>query len=262
MNVNHLVRHAKVLLNENASTLLTGVGVVGTVGTAYFTGRATFKAADLIAKETAIINIAVEGNTDPVWLTKKDKVKLVWKPYMPAVGVGAITIGAIIFAHRIDAKKIVALTVASGISERALKEYKEKVVEKLGDRHDTKIRDEIAQDRVSANPPGSSEVLTIEDGKVMCYDMNTGRYFKSTVEEIKSAENTINFEIVQQLSVSLSRFYEEIGLAPTTYSDNHGWHSNNLLSVDLSTTMTPDNRPCIAISFNPEPVHDYDKLWK
>ena len=42
------VSKLKYLLNENSTTILTAAGVVGTVGTAVLTGRATFKAAELI----------------------------------------------------------------------------------------------------------------------------------------------------------------------------------------------------------------------
>jgi hypothetical protein len=45
------IRYAKFLVNENSTTVLTGVGVAGVITTAYLTGRASFKAAAIISRE-------------------------------------------------------------------------------------------------------------------------------------------------------------------------------------------------------------------
>ena len=242
----------KYLLNENSTTILTAAGVAGTVATAYFTGRATFKAAEIIANE--------EGQ-DPVYLSKTEKFKLVWPQYLPPVAVGVLTVTSIIFAHKISSKKIAALTIAGGISERAFQEYKDKVVEKLGVRQDQKVRDEIAQERVNATPMSSGEVLIAGSGEVLCFDMLTGRYFMSTMEDIKRAENKVNYELIHFDSCSLTHFYDEIGLPPTVYSDSVGWNLNNNIEVKFSTVFSNDNKPCIAIDFSRHPMPDYDKTW-
>jgi hypothetical protein len=147
-------------------------------------------------------------------------------------------------------------------SDRALGEYKEKVIERLGPRQDEKIRDEVAQDRVTANPPRSEEVIMVGSGQVLCYDMLTGRYFNSTVEDIKRAENSVNYELIHFMSCSLSHFYDEIGLPPTAYTDSVGWNMNNRMEVKFSTTMTEDKRPCIAIDFSRPPLADYTNHWE
>lgn len=261
MYLSGLAHKAKFLLNQNSSTILTGVGVVGTVGTAVLTGRASMRAArvlDATKEEVANRLVGEDINAHPTNLIipKHEVVKLTWRFYVIPVATGVGTVGAIIFAHRIDAKRIVALTVASGISERALKEYKEKVVEKLGERQDTKIRDEIAQDRVNASPPGKELVIT-GDGQVLCLDGLTGRYFMSTMEDLKRAENKINHIINTQMGASLSEFYDEIGLAPTAYSDEVGWNPDQLIALRISATMSQDNRPCMVVDFHPTPFVGY-----
>ena len=255
----HQVNKVKFLLNDHSTTILTGVGVGGTVATAILTGRASFKAADIIAREKAIVNMAVEENRDPVTLSKTEKAKLVWMLYLPPTAAGVLTITSIIYANKISSKKIAALAVAGGISERALQEYKEKVVEKLGERQGQKIRDEIAQDRVTKNPPNSREIMIVGNGEVLFFDQLTGRYFQSTVEDVKRAENKVNYELIHFMSCSLSHFYDEIGLPPTTYTDNVGWNLDNKMEVVFSTVMSADNRPCIAIDFTRPPVPDYEK---
>lgn len=256
-------RYIKLLVNENSTTLLTGVGVAGTITTAYLTGSASFKAARLIEEEKKEISPLVEseqgnGHVSGLFdLTLKSKVMLTWRLYIPAALSGIATIVSVIAANKIASKKIAALAIAAGISDRRLVEYKEKVVGKLGETKTRNMEDEIAQDRVT-NDPSNREVIAVGDGNVLCYDMNTGRYFSSTVEDIKRAENKINHELIHYGSASLTEFYDQIGLPPTTYSDSVGWNINHHMEVTFSTTMTPDSRPCIAIDFKNPPTHDYN----
>lgn len=257
-----IVDRAKFLVTDNSTTILTAVGVVGTVGTAVLTGRASFKAAQIIEAERSDREKDLKfPETHVTELSKTEKTKLVWVQYLPPVATGVITVTSIILAHRISSKKIAALTIATAVSERALTEYKEKVIEKLGARQDEKIRDEIAQDRVNKYPPASNEVILVGDGQVLFYDMLTGRYFRSTMEDVKRAENKVNYEIINFMSCSLSHFYDEIGLPPTHYTDTVGWNMNNHMEVKFSTVMSEDQRPCIAIDFSRQPLPDYDKAW-
>ena len=260
-----LAQRAKFLVNDNSTTMLTGASVVGTVATAYLTGRATFKAARIIDDEQLIRSEAVSAENSgvhaPYELTNKTKARLVWKLYIPPFSVGLTTITCIVVANKIASKKIAALAVASGISERALQEYKAKVVQKLGKKEDQAIRDEIAQDRVNQKPVHSGEVIVVGTGEVLFYDMTTGRYFQSTVEEVKKAVNKINYELNHHMYASLSSFYDELGLPATTYSDMVGWNANAQMDVNLSTTMSSDNRPCIAVEFTPAPFQEYDRLY-
>lgn len=250
------------VLGANPTTILTGMGVTGVITTAYFAGRASFKAAELIHKDDEQRRLVVDPSNfhyEPA--TLKDKAKLVWPLYVPPVSVGATTITAIIMANHSASKRIAALTVASGISERALTEYKAKVLEKIGQNKEMAIRDEIAQERV-ANVPPNKEVLVIGAGDVLCFDILTGRYFLSTVEKIRQAENKINYEILNHMYASLSMFYDLLDIPPTPYSDTVGWNGlTDRFEVQFSTVMSPDNRPCIAIDFAHLPIAEYTKLY-
>lgn len=255
----HQITKARFLLENHSTTILSGVAVAGTVTTAVLTGRASFKAARIIENEETMRTVAWhdgESHLPPTVMSRPTKVKLVWTQYLPPVASGVLTITSIVVANKISSKKIAALAVAGGISERALQEYKEKVVEKLGERQDQKIRDDIAQDRVTKNPY-SSEVVLVGTGDVLCMDMLTGRYFRSSVEDIKRAENKINHEILNTMGASLSEFQDELGLPPTDYTEKVGWDGPDLVQTLLSTTMTPDQRPCICVDFNRPPVLEW-----
>lgn len=260
MNVSKHLKTVERLLSENANVLLTAAGVAGTVTTAILTGRATFKAAELIEEsETKMIaddNLPIRDTL----LSTKEKVKMVWPLYLPAAGVGTGTIAAIVMANRISSKRAAALAAAYGISEKAFQEYKEKVVEKLGEKKERDMKDEIAQDRVSNNPL-TPQVVIAGTGEVLCYDSLTGRYFMSTIETIKRAENRVNYDIIHHMYASLSSFYEEIGLPSTSNSDELGWNTDHYLDVTYSTTLAADGRPCIVIDFKLAPITNYARLY-
>jgi hypothetical protein len=257
------VRDMKFLVDNHSPTILTGLGVAGTISTAYLTGRASFKAAEIIAKETEEYNRENFGTENGHTFTEHDigwsrKVRLVWRLYIPPIGAGMVTVASIIMANRLASTKIAALTVASAISERSLQEYKTKIAEKLTERQNTAIRDEIAQERVN-NHPVNREVILTGTGEVLCYDQHTGRYFQSTVEEIKRAENKVNHELVNFMYTSASTFYEELGLPPTSYTDSVGWNANARVEVQLSSVLQ-DGKPCLAIDFVNPPTVDYAEL--
>lgn len=255
-----LSKRVQALALENSTTILTGVGTVGTVATAVLTGKASFKAADILSDPDNRQVLLPEGDRHRP-INRWEQFQLIWPQYVPAVGVGGLTIASIIFAHRISAKEIAAMATAAGISERAFSEYKEKVVEKLGKNKETAVRDEIAQDRVNANPATDRNVIITGSGEVLCYDALTDRYFTSTVEEIKKAENTVNFEIVNHDSVPLSRFYDELNINPTPYSDTVGWNIDNRCEVQFSAVISKDGRPCMAIEFARWPKPNFEKAW-
>lgn len=244
----------KRVLSDNATTILTAGGVVGTVATAVLTGRATLKAAEIIQEE----KFEFDPETDKVIvheLSKTDKVKMVWPQYIPPVVTGVATVSSIVMANRMSAQRAAALVAAYGLSEKQLREYKDKVQEKLTGQKAQSIKDDLAQDRVN-NTPGSNQIIVVE-GEVLCFDEPTGRYFRSTMEDIKKAVNRTNEEILRHNSASAQFFYDQIGLKPTTWTTEVGWNVNNLLDIDYSTVISHDQRPCITIDFKYLPHVDY-----
>lgn len=239
------------LVADNSPAILTAIGVTGALTTAYLTGRASFKAADLIKSEQTRIDYGPE----PYTLELKDKARLCWKLYIPAASSAILTVGAIIAANRVGMRRAAALAAAFQLTERAFEEYKSKVVEKLGEKKEEAIRAEVAQDRVTR----SSEVVIIGSGSVLCMDLYSGRHFLSDMETIKKAENDINYEVIHNNYASLSDLYVMLGLPPTSMSDEVGWNVDKMLDIKITTALTEDGRPCMCIDYTTALVR-YDRL--
>jgi len=258
MSLDVLFRRAERLVVENSPFILTAIGVTGTITTALFTGRASFKAAELLAAERDEARL-LTGDLTYQFHTK-EKIRRTWKLYVPAVGTGVLTVACIIAANRIGMRRAAAMAAAYSVTERAFSEYKDKVIERMGPRKEQQVRDDIAQDRVTSNPPVTREVILTGSGDVLCYDSITGRYFESTVENLRKAQNDVNFQILHDMTASLTDLYNLIGLPSTQYSDEVGWNADTLLDLKFSTVMANDNRPCISLEYSVYPIRDYCRL--
>lgn len=244
---------------DNAPTILTGVGVVGTLATAFLTGKGTVEAVKRV-NEKKFIKHLHEPATETVKkndqeLTKFDVVKLTWTCYLPPVAAATITIGSIVMANQISAKRIAALAAGYGLLEGRMDEYKTKMQEKLGMKKEAEARDEIAQDRVWNSPPDPT--IIVSEGKTMFKDEPSGRYFESTMETVKSAQNAVNYRIMNREYAVLSDLYEELGLPPTSLSEEFGWDlKNSPVEIEFTPVLTPENKPCIRMDYNVNPIRN------
>jgi uncharacterized protein DUF6353 len=258
-----LQHRAGRFITQNSSGILTAGGVIGVGITAILTARASFKAAAIIREKVALAQIAAEeqGEDFSPDLTKMEMARIVWPCYIVPAATGVSTIVAVVMANRMSAKRAAALAAAYSISESRLQEYKDKVTHRLGFAKERNIRDEIAQERVTENPP--KEVIILGTGDVLCFDSLTGRYFNSSVEIVKRAEHKIHLELFNTQSASLTQFFDEIGLEPTLYSDTVGWNTvhDEPFEIRFSTTITPDNRPCLVVDYSVMPKPDFNKLY-
>lgn len=249
-----LARQLEKFTVDNSPTILTVVGVGGSLGVAFLTGKATVKAVDLVELERDRIALTTPGDKIEHELTKFEIVKLVYKEYIPAIGVLTVTITSIIFANRISTRRAAAIAAAYSLSERAYSEYREKVVEKFNANKERQIRDDIAQDHVTKNPPQDAQIIIVGNGDVMCYDLPTDRYFKSNMEKLRSVMNDINAAVNEIGQASLSDFYAALQLKETLFSEELGWTTDSPLDLQFSAVLTDDQQPCISINYHANPL--------
>lgn len=236
MDVRSLIKTAEHHLRSNSPAYLAGLGISGVVGTAYLTARAGFRTAQKLGEE-------------PPYLKNKEKAKLVWKLYIPPTLVGVGTIACIVGATKIGYRRTAALTAAYSLSERAFSEYKEKVIEKFGERKEQSIRDDLAQDKVRSTAP-TREIVLYGAGNVLCCELHTGRYFLGDMDALKKAQNEINAKLLRDDYAYLADFYHMIGVAQTSGAYDIGWKSDRLLDLEFSTVLADETRPCLAFGYN------------
>lgn len=242
--------------SDNSPTILTAIAVAGTLSTTVLTARASFKAAEAIREEERLLTL-IDTAREPVELDGREKVKLVWKLYIPAATSAGTTIACIVGANTISMRRGAALATAFSLSESAFQEYKSKVIEQIGANKEQKVRDDIARDRMVNDPVSSKQVIIAAGGDVLCYETMTGRYFKSDMETLRQAQNMLNARIISESYVSLNEFFDAIGLQKTGYGEEVGWTVDKLLELQFSTVLSEDGRPCLAVGYNYTPIREY-----
>jgi hypothetical protein len=256
MTLMAIVKQAEKFTTDHSPQILTGIAVAGTVATAVLTGKATIKALRLT--ETRQRELDLSGSAHVIDF--KETVANTWKCYVPPVAVGVVTISSILLVNQIGTRRAAAVAAAYAVSEKAYSEYKEKVVEKLGENKEQAVRDDIAQDRVRNNPVTENQIIVSGGGKVLCYEPYTGRYFMSDMETLKKAQNDLNYQVLNNYYASLSDFYDLIGLDRTKISDDMGWNSDKLLELSFSTVLSDDDRPCMVMDYQVVPIRGYSRL--
>lgn len=255
-------------LTKNAPTILAMTGITAMASSTYWAVKATPKA--LALKEKAEVEKNKKAGTfkgdkvnDWIPLTKVEIVQTCWRCYAPAFITGVLGAACLIGANSMNLRKNAALAAAYALSETNFKEYREKTLEEVGEKKEEKIRNAVAEEKITKNPVNTSTVLETGNGDTLCYDAICGRYFKSSIEKLKSALNELNMELVQDGYVSLNQYYDLIGLPDGMLGDDLGWSINDhhsTVQLDLSAQLTKDEAqtPCMVVAFKYGPIYNYD----
>jgi hypothetical protein len=261
MNLQGLTKISKTVggfVTKNSPTILTGLSVAGVLATVVMGGKATIKALSILDDEYAEMNPsskiqpAIHELTDE--FTAKEMFKLTWKCYVPTAILGTITMGCIMGANSISLKRNAALAGLYSLSEKALKEYQEKVVEKMGEAKHKEIKEEIIKEKMEKNPVSNNEVIITGRGESLCYDSQSGRYFKSDMTTIEAALNKMNRRLMNENTITLNEVYSELGLEGIKLGDIMGWDSAwGQIEPDFGSHIAEDGRPCLVLDFDMEP---------
>lgn len=248
-NVSSIIQTVKSVLVKRSPEILTGIGIAGMVATTVLAVKATPKALKLIEEAE------YEKGDD---LKATEKVKACWKCYIPVAVTGVTSVACLVGASSVNARRNAALAAAYTISDSALREYREKVVETIGEKKEKVVRDAVAKEKIEKDPVSTKEVIITEKGDTLCYDGIFGRYFKSDMETIKRAVNKINRQIVCDMYVSLNEFYDELGLSHVPIGDDLGWNiDDGQIEIDFSSQLAEDGTPCLVINYSASPRYDY-----
>lgn len=245
------IKSAGRVLTKYSPGILTGIGITGMIGATFMAVKATPKALYLIE--------AKKEESEVEELTPVETIKTCWKCYIPATLTTVVSAVCLIGASTVSAKRNAALATAYSISEAALREYQEKVVEVIGEKKEKAVRDAVAKDQIERDPVTKSEVVIIDsNSNTLCYEPLSGRYFKSTIDKIKKAEIKLDRQMIQEMYVSLNDFYWEIGLDGTDLGDKMGWNlSKGYMDLSFSSQLADDGTPCAVIVYGIPPVYDY-----
>ena len=243
------------LIKANAPAILTASACVGTITTAILTAKSTTLAIEKIADYC-------EANLrSPEDLSWKEKFSVSYRVYIPPAIAGVCTLVSIVAANRIQYARGAAFALAYSGSEAAFRRYREAVSDVVKPKDVQKITSRVAEKSVQeAGKPIPGTVLVASSGDVLCYDVFSGRYFKSDIETIRRVENNINGQLNAECYASLNEFYTGLGLPPIAAGELVGWSDPNSLSVEFGSQLTDKGEPVLTVDFLVSPKENYFKI--
>lgn len=256
-------------VSKHSPEILIGMGITGMITTTVLAVKATPKALELIndeerkrIKEATIEEAREWSEAGGIKFTPVDYVKTCWKPYVPAAVTGVFSIACIVGASSVHAKRNAALATAYKLSTTALSDYREKVIETVGEKKAKDIRDKVVKEKVEKTDttPKSNVIPTMKD--VIFHDVAFGQTFYSDVETVRKAVNDINYEMLVGQYASLNDFYDLLNIDHIEMGDMLGWNISRHGQLEVSydqTSVTKDGRPCYVLEYHVAPEYDYYK---
>ncbi len=238
-------------LRKASPTILTGLGVIGVVGTAVLSVRATPKALTLIKVKKD------ELKTDK--LTPQELVEATWKCYIPSALVGVSTIACIIGIGVLDRRNQAALTSAYAMLNESYKQYRQAAKKVYGEDADNKIHAEMAKDAQVASYDWGYQVYNMdmdpESEQVLFYDLTSKKYFTTTMAAVLNAQYHVNRNLAIRGDCSLNEYLSFLGVEGIDKGDEMGWEISYMveemdcywLDFDNQKTTLEDGLECIVI---------------
>ena len=239
-NMQQLVKSARTTIVKHSPEILMGFGIAGMVATTVLAVKATPKALRRIEEATC------EKEDD---LTPLEIVKATWKCYIPAAVTCVAATGCLIGSCSTSMRRHAALATAYKLSETALDEYQEQVVETIGEKKEKAIQDKVNEKQIEKTPVEQHSIINTGKGNTLFLDPLSKRYFYSDLEFIRRAENNLNKEILHSIygTVNINEFYDEIQLDRTDVGDMLGWNTDRMMDLNITPGATPWGEPCFVI---------------
>ena len=281
--VNGTVNKIGFNFKKYSPEILVVSGVVGVVTSAVMACRATIKASEIVKETKQNLDMihdcaADEGLRESGKYTEEDKrhdlviqytqtsLKLA-KVYAPAVILGALSITSILASNNILRKRNVALAAAYATLDRGFKEYRNRVIEKLGEAADREFKYGVRKEKIETtviDEETGKEKKVKETVEVTDYDGTSqyARFFDECSEcWEKNAERNLAFLLAQQNYANdklrakgylfLNDVYDMLGLAPSQAGQCVGWiydpenpnhKGNNYVDFGIHNIHRKENR--------------------
>lgn len=190
--------------------------------------------------------------------TKFDTFCIMAPHYIPAAAVAIGTITCIFGANVLSRKQQASLLGAYSLLENSYKEYKAKVIEKLGEKVNSEIISEIEADNVIRDHYENQSELPL------FYDYYGNRYFNMSTEDMTDAAMILNKNYIMRGYASLNEYYAILGLDPIDEGEVLGWNvdemcytfGSNWIDIEYDHVKTDDGLECDIIRFLQEPTID------
>ncbi len=253
-NYSQIMHKIGSFMHKNSPAIFTALGIAGVVTT-------TALAIEITPAANDILEDIQDTNGE---ITPKDYLLVTRDFYIPTIVSGAATIACIIAAHRISSKRMAAVATAYSIAEASLTQYQSALVQELGEDAAKKVVEKVAENRMNEHPLVEEEIVSTENGVSLCFDPCSGRYFRSSYNDLMRVQNELNYILVAESFVPLNTMYDLLGLEPLAeiIGEEMGWSSvKGLVEFDITAKPAPNGEPCLILGFLVGPEHDFRNIY-
>ena len=222
------------MLRKNAPDLLLTVGVCSLIGSTIMAVKSTPKANRILEEK--------KGST------KIEKLKAVVPCYTPSALLACAGTASIICSRNITRNRFTAMATAYTVTSSTLRSFKKNLEEVVEPEKVKIIKSKVAKDNLKE----SKNDIPINDGdkKPLFFDDISGRYFRSTINDIDKAVNELNKQMMNDMCIRLNDFYNEIGLDRIKIGEDLGWNiEKGLIEVHYDSTIADNDEPCIVLDY-------------
>ena len=281
--ITNFVNGTGEFIKKNSPHIFTGIAFFGVFSTAFFSVKGVLKAREILEnerqrREEKLIRDCQESNLYPendnippyeliqeqTKISKKDMIKLIWKPILPAVISAASTCTSIIMSDVTHSSQKAALITALTASSKALEGYQKNNIKLFGEKAHEKIVDETAKEAVETNKDlANGYIIDTGLGNTVIIDLYNGRPIMCCVDEVDKAVNRINKSIFADNGPfyygfrSLNDFYEELNIWQDCFKPKNGedvgWDKNHPLEIEWSSVPLDGDKPVMVFTFRNKP---------
>lgn len=247
----------------NRSTILKAITIGGTVaGTAMVISEAMDAGKEI--DET-------ERENTPVQIETKEEVKIIAKHVWPGVVViaGACTLG--ILNTRMSDRAAAAYSAAYNVAADQLKEYSDKVIEKIGKKKEEEMRQEITADHYDQKAIAELNDIPVKvtgNGDQLFRLRWTGEYFLSDRNHVDAAFLAANKRMMSDDYVRFNYLREQLGLDWNGEGEYLGFPledcDNHTIDYDYTAAVLPAGckySSVTEINVVPHPIDDYHNWY-
>ena len=259
--MNSLVNKILNFTNEHTPEILIGTGVVGMATSTVLAVKATPKATELMEDKKAELGVT--------YLTKREMVEVTWKEYAPSVILSVLSAGVIILGTSKSVRRTTAIATVYALSENTLREFKNKTKEVVGEEKVREIEKEVSRTLVKQQPTvietrDSEYIITTGNGDTLVYDSLSGRYFRSSVNAIERACNSINHSLMSDHFMTVNDFYNELDIPTIGAGGMIGWKSDKeMMEIGFDSDVDKIGNPYLVLTYynRPVPLYSYSEYY-
>ncbi len=283
-NITRSFGRGKLVLSKYSPEILLGVGIIGGVVAAVMAAKATRNLDQIL--EDKNVTMAQINDLTPDDATQQEIVKAkamvfantgleLAKLYGPSVGLGVLSVAAILASHGVMANRQVAVIAAYNVVSKTLEEYRHRVSDELGEEADKMFLHGVVESEEKeldeeTGKKVTRKVFKVDDNYKSVYAVyfdNSSSQFRDdhllNLAFVQHQQNYANDRLRIEGILFLNDVYRALGLPITKAGQVVGWkytrdEEGNETQIDFGL-MNLENRsgrsisrvnPAISLDFN------------